>query len=211
MSDGLRLGCRYMARLSLRRGLLIRNRSIRFFVGALIIPLMLLGGISYYIAQASSLTAQTLVPPSDNAVTRGESYTQSWSRVPGAVKYHYESYNNASATSLRTSIIYAGTSKLSSGVLDGSIYWWRVRAIDSSGNEGAWSPLWKISTDNTAPVGSLSVTADRAQNGYYSGVVRVRGEVAAQEKNLASHTYLSPIRMATLPSYQLAHQAVLIR
>lgn len=179
-----------MTGLSLRRGSLVRDKSIRFFtIGTLIVLLTLLGSISHYIAHASSLTAPTLVSPSDNTVTRGESYTQSWGSVSGAIKYRYESYNNASATSLRASIVYTSTSKLSSGVSDGSVYWWRVRAIDSSGNEGAWSPIWKLSVDNTAPVGSLTVTADRTQNGYFSGAVNIRSDVTAQEKNIASHSY----------------------
>lgn len=177
-------------------GLRVRQRSLwrskwLVYTSLLVVgfvSFVLSSGISREVVRASSLVAPSLVSPQDGTIIRGDSYTQSWSAVSGAVKYRYESYYDANANSLKYSDKYTGTAKLATGVSD-VVYWWRVRAIDSSGAEGQWSPLWKITIDNTKPVTSLSVAASRTQNGYYVGTVSVIGKVADQEKNLATNQY----------------------
>lgn len=93
----------------------------------------------------------TLVSPSDGAVVNGTSITQSWMGTSSDIDHYiYESYNDAAATSLRFSSSYTGTSKTATNVAD-AVYWWRVKAVDAAGNTSAWSPLWKITVDNTPP------------------------------------------------------------
>ena len=43
------------------------------------------------------------------------------------------------------------TQKTATNVANGTVFWWRVKAIDAQGNEGSWSELWKVVVDNTAP------------------------------------------------------------
>lgn len=93
-----------------------------------------------------------LVSPSDNSFVNGASLTQTWgSNTPSDVSYYvYESYNNAEATSLRWRENFTTTSKTATNV-GNSTFWWRVKAVDAVGNESAWSQLWKITVDSTAP------------------------------------------------------------
>lgn len=92
-----------------------------------------------------------LVSPSDNAVVTGASVTQTWgSGATDIDHYVYESYNDAAGTSLRWRENFTGTSKTATNVANAT-YWWRVKAIDKTGNESAWTPLWKLTVDSTAP------------------------------------------------------------
>ena len=94
--------------------------------------------------------APQLVSPENNAVVKGGVLTNRWSSVTDATKYVYESYNNASATSLRWRQEYTSTSKTATNVAN-SVFWWRVKAVDAAGNSSLWSDLWKVTIDNTAP------------------------------------------------------------
>lgn len=98
----------------------------------------------------------TLVSPADGIVTKGASITQVWADTSADVDHYiYKSYNDAAATNLRFTGTYTTTSKTATNVGDAT-YWWRVAAVDKAGNVSAWSPLWKITVDNTAPMVSLS-------------------------------------------------------
>lgn len=94
--------------------------------------------------------APELISPANNAVVNGASLTNSWSTVPEAVRYEYQSYNNAEATSIRWTEEFTTTSKTATNVSD-TTFWWRVRTIDTAGNKSEWSALWKVTVDNTAP------------------------------------------------------------
>ncbi|HEY8886804.1 MAG TPA: hypothetical protein VIM31_04905 [Candidatus Microsaccharimonas sp.] len=104
----------------------------------------------------NSATAPTLVSPADGAIVNGASVTQTWSTTDTDIDHYvYESYNDAAATSLRFTANYTATSKTATNVANGSVYYWRVKAVDNLGNESLWSPLWKISVDSTAPTATL--------------------------------------------------------
>lgn len=98
------------------------------------------------------LSAPSLISPINNAFVNGASLTNSWSSVPAAVKYVYESYNDEEMNSLRwrQEVFAPQTSKTATDVAN-AVFWWRVRAIDEAGNMSEWSPLWKVTVDNTPP------------------------------------------------------------
>lgn len=100
---------------------------------------------------AGTLAAPLNTSPQDSSVIRGDHYIQSWSTVTGAKKYEYASYFDQHGTSLKYSTQYDTTSKSATGIADVT-YWWRVRAIDASGDKGEWSELWKLTVDNTRPI-----------------------------------------------------------
>lgn len=97
-----------------------------------------------------------LVSPKNSAVVNGKSITQSWSDSSGDVDHYiYQSFNDAGATSLRYQGTYTGTSKTATNVGEAT-YYWRVAAVDHAGNVSTWSPLWKITVDNTAPTVTIT-------------------------------------------------------
>ena len=98
-----------------------------------------------------------LVAPLDGASVKGNSITNSWTSVPDAVKYIYESYHNVTATSLRhrQTVNAPNYSKTATNIGDG-IFWWRVKSVDAAGNESAWSNLRKVTVDSTKPVITLN-------------------------------------------------------
>jgi hypothetical protein len=117
--------------------------------------------------------APTLSSPTNNAVVNGNSITQSWSDSASDIDHYiYESYSNASASSLRFHATYNGTSKTATNVAE-TTYWWRVKAVDKAGNVSAWSPLWKITVDNTAPV--VQITAPTGT--YFNSNVTISGSL----------------------------------
>lgn len=118
--------------------------------------------------------APTLVSPVDGAVVKGASVTNSWNTVSGALKYQYQSYDHSNLTGLRWDHEYTATSKTATNVADGTVFYWRVRAIDALGNKSPWSDLWKVVVDDTAPVISIDAPADGA---VLQGPVEVRGSV----------------------------------
>jgi hypothetical protein len=100
----------------------------------------------------STVSAPTLVSPTNNAFVNGASVTQTWSTNDTDIDYYfYESFNDQAATSSRFSGNYTTTSKTAENIANGTVYYWRVSAIDKAGNTSATSPLWKITIDNDAP------------------------------------------------------------
>jgi len=118
--------------------------------------------------------APTLNSPGNGDIVTGASLTNSWSEIAYATKYIYESYNNSGASSLRwhQEITAPTHSKTANNVAD-SVFWWRVKAVDAAGNESDWSPLWKITIDNIAPV--VQITSPTSS--IVSGIVPVAGTV----------------------------------
>lgn len=114
-----------------------------------------------------SLAAPTLTAPSNGATVNGASVTNSWSTVDGAVKYEYQSFNDAAGHNLRFDGTYTATSKTATNVADGTVFYWHVRAIDSTGAAGPWSnsgSLWKVTIDSTKPSTPTPLTP--GNNGY---------------------------------------------
>lgn len=129
------------------------------------------------------LAAPSLVSPANGAVVNGASVTNKWTAVPGAAKYDYESYNNATLTSKRFGTTYTTNEKTATKVAD-TTFWWRVRAVDANGVAGSWSDAYKLTVDNKAPV--VAITAPIDGSTVY-GSVAIRGTVADQNPD---HYYL---------------------
>lgn len=107
----------------------------------------------------------TLISPENNSFMKGKpSLVNSWSVVPDAVKYIYESYHNEEATNLRWHEEFKTNSKSASNVPD-TTFWWRVKAVDAAGNESGWSELWKVTVDNTAPTATVNYSVASLTNG----------------------------------------------
>ena len=94
--------------------------------------------------------APSLVSPANNAVVDGAVLLSDWTTVTDAHHYIYESYHDSAATNLRWHAEYTASEKTATNVAE-STFWWRVKAVDNAGNESAWSDLWKVTIDNTAP------------------------------------------------------------
>lgn len=126
--------------------------------------------------------APTLNSPADGAVVKGASVTQSWNASSSTDVHHYvyESYNDAAATSLRWSENFTGLSKTAANV-GNATFWWRVKAVDTAGNVSAWSPLWKLTVDNTAPTTPTNLGWKTS-----GGVVLTSGSATNDENGVAS-------------------------
>lgn len=133
--------------------------------------------VNYYY-DTTVLTAPSLISPSNNDVVNGASLTNSWSSVSGAVKYEYQSYNHSNLTGLRWDHEYNTNSKTAHNVADGTVFYWRVRAIDQYGKTGPWSDLWEVTVDNTAPVVAITSPSNGATLSYANdGTVAIKGSV----------------------------------
>jgi hypothetical protein len=160
-------------------GLQLRRRSSisAYAIGILVsmaafVSQPLYGLIASQIANAapSPLGAPQLVSPANNAVVNGATLTNQWQPVTGATRYIYESYNNEAATSVRYTASYTTTSKVATNVADGTVFWWRVKAVNAVGAESDWSLLWKVTIDNTAPsvpTGGLPNGTSLMTNDFY--------------------------------------------
>jgi|GEM_PF-1845072 hypothetical protein len=118
--------------------------------------------------------APTLLSPGNGDVVNGTSLTNSWSTVTGATKYQYQSYDHSNLTGLRWDHEYNTTSKTATNVADGTVFYWRVRALDAYGNYSPWSDLWKVTVDNIAPVVALTTPSN---GDIVSGAVTVVGTI----------------------------------
>ena len=101
---------------------------------------------------ALALSAPVLSEPSDIFFIKGQStLCRSWHSVSGINKYNYQSYSDKELTKMRMSSNLTNTS-LCSLVTGNFEFWWRVRAIDASGNPGEWSEVRKVTVDSTSPI-----------------------------------------------------------
>ena len=112
-----------------------------------------------FILDVTPPATPTLESPINDAVVNGASLTNDWSDVLDAVKYIYESYHDATATSLRWNQETTASQKTATNVAN-STFWWRVKAVDLVGNESPWSELWKVTIDNDAPTTTLTSPTD---------------------------------------------------
>jgi len=155
------------------------------------------GWTPYHLAiriSATRLATPTLVSPANNAYVDGASLTNSWSAVPGASSYLYQSYNDAGATSLRFSSTYTTTSKTALNVAD-SVFWWRVTAIDAYGNTSESTPLWKVTVGNTAPIVTVDTSLTNQTTPTVSGTIN--DATAAVEITVDGSTYAAVNNGAT--------------
>lgn len=138
----------------------------------------------------------TLVSPANNAFVKGALVTNSWNAVPGATGYIYQSYNDATATSVRWTQNVSGTSKSASNVAD-SVFWWRVKAVNAAGIESEWSQLRKVTVDSTAPATTLVV--DKNSAGRVGNEFTVRGQ--ATDSQALNRVYVQLVHRATSTRY----------
>ncbi len=92
--------------------------------------------------------APSLVAPTNDVVVGGATLTNSWSAVPGAAEYEYQSYHDAALTQVRWTETIGGTSKTATNVAN-AVFWWRMRAIDANNVKGSWSESRKVTVNNT--------------------------------------------------------------
>jgi len=142
----------------------------------------------------------SLLSPANNAIVGGASLTNSWTGVTGAHHYVYQSFNDAGATSLRFQSNYTTTSKTATNVAD-TTFWWRVKAVDAAGNESGWSPLWKVTIDNTPPAVSLS-DYDTTSN-------TVTPNIAASDANNPLAYHWAPVDAASAANVDISDPNVL--
>ena len=97
----------------------------------------------------SGPSAPTLQTPGNGSTTSDSTPLFDWTSVPGAVDYQiqvddFSSFNTPVRDQLRASSSYQAST-----LADGE-YYWRVRARNSAGILGDWSPVWSF-TISTAP------------------------------------------------------------
>lgn len=115
---------------------------------------------TYHFVLDTSAATPTLVSPADGATVNGASVTQSWTTTDTDIDHYvYESYSDAAMHHLRFTDTYTTTHKTATHIADGTVYYWRVAAVDKLGNVSAFSPLWKITIDNTAPTAIFTFPA----------------------------------------------------
>ncbi len=91
----------------------------------------------------------SLQTPAHEAIVSGNP-TQTWSKVAEADHYIYESYTDDSFSNLIYHTIVKNNSR-SVGGNQNITFWWRVKAVDTLGNESDWSVARKMTIDNKAP------------------------------------------------------------
>jgi hypothetical protein len=99
-----------------------------------------------------SAASPILSSPANNAFVSNAVLVNTWQPSSGAARYIYESYNDAAATSVRVTDTTTDTSQSTTDIANGTMLWWRVKAVDAEGNAGAWSDLWQVTIDRTAPL-----------------------------------------------------------
>jgi hypothetical protein len=93
----------------------------------------------------------------------------SWNRVPGAARYEVE-VNSSAVWAPGSKVCCSGTTIATSlsptEVFDDNVYFWRVRAVDASGNSGQWNdgPSFDKRFDKVPPVVAPSIKNLRMQD-----------------------------------------------
>ena len=99
-----------------------------------------------FITETPTLAAPTLISPADNSteiVLTGT--TSQWSAVNTATSYEYQLDDNASFTSPLSNSVTTLTASTGT-LIAGTTYYWRVRAINGTGNS-PWSVVWSFITE----------------------------------------------------------------
>lgn len=136
-----------------------------------------------FVLDTTAPVAPTQLTPANNAVLATNVFTFDWATVDDAVEYEFQSSQNPSVNNgVLTSGVWnnkrdggADRSKLtdpqipSYGAPDGDWYW-QVRAYDAAGNISAWSPVWKLTIDTTAPAKVQGVAFNEGSTPVDDGV-----------------------------------------
>lgn len=104
---------------------------------------------------------QLLSPTNNSTVNASSPMANTWQSVFAAEYYKYQSYDTNEAGNCNTSNVhptqdYTENQTNSRAIADGTIFCWRVIAVDVYGNPSEWSEPWKVTIDNTAPVADPS-------------------------------------------------------
>ncbi len=124
------------------------------------------------------LATPTHISPANNSFKTTANQTLiDWSDVSSSslpVKYKYES-SHLAATNLDGSFV---SPVYTSGLLTSSqiptpgtpagVYYWHVKAMDSSGRESDWSSPWELTVDNTAPNTPTPINPNSDTNPFYT-------------------------------------------
>src|SRR5262249_40198498 len=100
--------------------------------------------------QACTLAAPTLTAPDNGSQTKNNVPTFTWSPVASADNYQIQiddssDFSSPVQTSTTPSQSYGATQ-----LLDGTTYYWRVRALSTSNTQtGPWSTVWSVQIDRT--------------------------------------------------------------
>ncbi|MBW2312210.1 MAG: DUF1566 domain-containing protein [Deltaproteobacteria bacterium] len=104
----------------------------------------------------------TLISPTDGATVTSGSYSFEWESVTGASGYQIQVSTDSNFTSTVIDETLSTASYTPTTALSAVTYYWRVRAEESSGDQGAWSVVWSftVSTEpGTAPLAPTNVSA----------------------------------------------------
>lgn len=143
-----------------------------------------------YAYDFAPLSAPVLVAPANNATVNGKTLVNSWETVAGASKYTYESYNDEAMTKLRWTETTTKTSKSATNVAHGTVFWWRVKAVDAKGvAESAWSALYKVTIDNVGPEKPLVSVKDSDGNDIPDGSTTKSYSVKVDWNNVGAANY----------------------
>jgi Tol biopolymer transport system component len=115
-------------------------------------------------------SAPTLSSPSNGATGISTSPTLSWNASSGATSYRLQvSTSNAFSTTVFDQSGITATSRLVSGLLNNTTYYWRVNACNAGGTSG-WSSIWSFTTAAPAPL-MISGYVRTSEGTGISGVV----------------------------------------
>ncbi len=134
----------------------------------------------------------SLTSPANEAVASGNPQ-QKWGSIADAHHYEYESYNNSVPTGPAIYTTNVNGTTRTVGGNQNIIFWWRVRAVDTAGNKGEWSDLWKLTVDNINPTsthdlndavaGEITITQQITDNNPKSGKLRIWKLVGGVQDN----------------------------
>ena len=124
-----------------------------------------------------------------NGFTNTNFVKNSWSAVPGAVKYNYEFQKpNGLPTYTTTTTNTFVQGQFHNAASPEGQYAFRVQAVSISGVVSTWSDWSNVTYDHTAPVAHITVSP--LHNGSYATkTVTVTGSVDASEHNMKSHWF----------------------
>jgi len=143
-----------------------------------------------YAYDFAPLSAPTLVAPANDATVNGKVLVNSWEPVAGAAKYVYESYNDAAMTQKRWTETTTKTSKSATNVAHGTVFWWRVKAVDAKGvAESDWSSPYKVTIDNVGPTQPVLSVKDSNGDDIASGGTTKSYSVTTYWSNVGAANY----------------------
>jgi hypothetical protein len=102
-------------------------------------------------------SAPTLVSPANEAVDEPVSLPLVWNKVSTATSYHLQVATDNGFTNIFTQdSLLIDSQKVISGLLNSTIYYWRVKAKNSAGASSAWASNRSITTIPPTPPASIN-------------------------------------------------------